>query len=219
MIQLNNITKVFGKKAAKCIALSDISLSVSEGEFLAVMGASGSGKSTLLNIIGCLDSPTDGEYLFRGKKISRNNKSLAQFRNSELGFIVQDFALIEKCTVEQNIAVPLAYSKKKLNKRNEIDRVLELLGITEKRKVLACNLSGGQRQRVAIARALVNHPSIILADEPTGALDSKNGTAVMEILKELNAQGITVIMVTHDERLSNYCKRKIILSDGKIINE
>lgn len=219
LIQLNNITKVFGKKDARCVALSDISLQVEKGEFLAVMGASGSGKSTLLNIIGCLDSPTSGDYLYKGNKISKNSKSLAQFRNSELGFVVQDFALIEKCTVAQNISIPLAYSKKKPDKKAETDRVMELLGLTEKRNVLACNLSGGQRQRVAIARALVNHPSMILADEPTGALDSRNGTAVMEILKELNEQGITVILVTHDEHLSEYCKRKVILSDGKIINE
>lgn len=216
LIQLNNVTRVFGKKDARCEALAGISLEVEKGEFLAIMGASGSGKSTLLNIIGCLDSPTTGEYLYKGKEIAKKGKALAEFRNSELGFVVQDFALIEKYTVAQNIAVPLAYTKKKLDKKAEINSVMEILGLTDKRNVLACSLSGGQRQRVAIARALVNHPSMILADEPTGALDSKNGAEVMKILKELNERGITVIMVTHDEKLAQYCKRKIVLSDGKI---
>jgi len=184
------------------------------------MGPSGSGKSTLLNIIGCLDTPTSGEYIFNGKAIDKlSRRELANLRNTSFGFILQYFGLVDEYTVYENVEIPLSYSKKKgINKKKLIKETLNMLGISDKIKKLPCQLSGGQNQRVAIARALINDPEIILADEPTGALDKKTGQEVMNILKDLNKNGKTLIIVTHDESIASQCNRIINICDGKIVS-
>lgn len=220
MITLSNISKVFGKGEAKTVALHDLSLEIREGELLAVMGPSGSGKSTLLNILGCLDKPTTGEYLLRGEAVGRcSGKELARLRNERFGFVVQDFALVERYTAEKNIRIPLSYSRKKKDAAAAVNQVLQELSITGLRRQLCCTMSGGQRQRVAIARALVNDPDILLADEPTGALDSKTGGEILEVFHRVHEEGRTVIIVTHDERVARQCQRTIHLVDGTLVEK
>ena len=185
---------------------------------LAIMGPSGSGKSTLLNILGFLDKSTEGEYYFDGNDVSKlKDRELSLFRNKYIGFVVQNFALIEDYTISKNISLPLDYvkiSSKEKNKR--VEELLKLMKIEDKGKRLPKELSGGQNQRVAIARALVNNPKVILADEPTGALDRKNGQEVMNIFKKLNEKGKTIIVITHDEKVASMCKKIIYIEDGKI---
>lgn len=219
MIQLRNISKRYLVEKNEFFALNDVSLTVTPGEFVAVRGASGSGKTTLLNIIGCIDKPTSGKYYLNGEDIcAMTDEETAQLRNQAIGFVLQDFALIESQTVLYNVMLPLLLSKMPYRKiRAKALAVLEQVGIADQAKKKANRLSGGQRQRVAIARAMVNDPKLILADEPTGQLDSKTGIAIMEILKRLNENGTTIILVTHDEMLSNFASRKICISDGKII--
>ena len=221
MIQLNHINKFFGNNDGKIQVLDDINLKVSKGEMIAIMGPSGSGKSTLLNILGCLDSQTTGTYELFNKKIDNlSNKDKSQLRNSTFGFVVQYFALLDEYTVYENVKLPLKYSKsKKRLSKNEVIKLLEDLGIAEKKNNYTNELSGGQNQRVAIARALINNPEIILADEPTGALDKKNSTDVLKIFQRLNAEGKTIIVVTHDENIARLCKRIVSLEDGKIISD
>ncbi|MBB6623519.1 ABC transporter ATP-binding protein [Clostridium gasigenes] len=223
LIELNQIRKIYGKGEAETIALDNINLNIESGEMVAIMGQSGCGKSTLLNIIGCLDKQTSGEYLFNGKCINDyTSKELAGLRNSEFGFIVQYFALIDNYTVYENVEIPLVYNKKKnlkIKRRELIKDTLDKLGIANKIKSLPSELSGGQCQRVAIARAIVNNPRIILADEPTGALDRKNGQQVIDILKELNKNGKTIIIITHDEYIASQCSRIIRISDGNLVGE
>ena len=221
MIQLNHINKFFGNNDGKIQVLDDINLKVSKGEMIAIMGPSGSGKSTLLNILGCLDSQTTGTYELFNKKIDNlSNKDKSQLRNSTFGFVVQYFALLDEYTVYENVNLPLKYSKsKKRLSKNEVIKLLEDLGIAEKKNNYTNELSGGQNQRVAIARALINNPEIILADEPTGALDKKNSTDVLKIFQRLNAEGKTIIVVTHDENIARLCKRIVSLEDGKIISD
>jgi putative ABC transport system ATP-binding protein len=221
LIKLDNITKEYGQGDAKVVAINDISLTINKGEMIAIMGASGSGKSTLLNIIGCLDVITNGSYKLNNNEIGNfNNNKLARVRNKIFGFVVQYFALIDDYTVYQNISLPLEYSKVNRKERNDkIIKTLNMLNIIEKRNKLPIQLSGGQNQRVAIARAIVNNPDIILADEPTGALDKNNGLEVLKLLKELNDEGKTVIIVTHDEKVAKVCKRLITIEDGKIEND
>lgn len=218
LIELKNIKKVYGKGDAKVEALRGIDLSIEKGEMIAIMGASGSGKSTLLNILGFLDKPTEGNYLLNGQSVGKlGDKILARNRNKFIGFVVQNFALIEDYTVFQNIKVPLDYTKiSKKEKKQRIVTLLDKMKISDKKDKLPKELSGGQNQRVAIARALVNNPEIILADEPTGALDSKTGEDVMAIFKEFNKEGKTVIIITHDEKIANMCKRIIKIEDGKL---
>lgn len=223
LIELNEISKVFGQDDAEVRALNGINLKISIGEMIAVIGSSGSGKSTLLNIMGLLDTPTDGQYILLDKDVSLySNKEKARLRNSTFGFVVQDFALVDKYTVKQNVEIPFTYSGKKYT-RNEKDSIINTtltqLGIIEKKETLVCRLSGGQRQRVAIARALVCSPMIILADEPTGALDSDTSKEIMNIFSDLNKKGKTVIIITHDSNIANYCSKIIELSDGKIKEE
>ncbi|MGL5417315.1 MAG: ABC transporter ATP-binding protein [Clostridium sp.] len=220
-LKLNNITKTFGKNDSKVIALNNVSLEIKEGELVAITGASGSGKSTLLNILGLIEKSTNGEYLIENEDASKfSDKKMANKRNEILGFIVQHFALIDGISIEKNIELPLLYGKIKKKKRKErIEELLDQLNIKDKRKRMPTELSGGQCQRVAIGRALANNPKIILADEPTGALDSENGRIVMDILKELNKSGTTVIIVTHDKNIAKECKREIIMKDGRILNE
>lgn len=218
MLELKNICKTFGKDNSKVEALKDISLCIKAGEMVAIMGSSGSGKSTLLNIIGTLENYTKGTYLIDGKDVSElKTKQLARLRNKKFGFIVQNFALVKDFTVYENVEIPLVYGKKK-QRKEKIINILKSLGIDDKEKFKPKQLSGGQCQRVAIARALVNDADIILADEPTGALDKNNGKEVIEILKKLNKKGKTIIIVTHDIDIANECERIIKIEDGKLEN-
>ena len=221
MIELNKINKFFKTGDQEIQVLNDINLKVDKGEMIAIMGPSGSGKSTLLNILGCLDSQTSGNYEVCGKETTNlSSKEKAKMRNSVFGFVVQYFALIDDYTVYENVKLPLKYStSKKKTSKKEIINLLETLGIGEKKDRYPSELSGGQSQRVAIARAMSNNPQIILADEPTGALDKKNGNDVMSIFQKLNKEGKTIIVVTHDEKIAKMCKRIILLEDGKIISD
>lgn len=220
LIEFNNVKKIYGKSDAKTIALDDITLSIDSGEMVAFMGASGSGKSTLLNIMGCLDKQSSGEYYYNGEKISNyTDGEISRLRNSVFGFVVQNFALIDNYTVYENVEIPLAYNKKRSNNKMKlIKETLNMLGIVDKINKYPKELSGGQCQRVAIARAIVNDQQIILADEPTGALDKKTGQEVMNIFKDLNKQGKTIVIITHDNAIASQCSRIIKLSDGKIIS-
>lgn len=220
IIQLQKITKNFGKKESLVKALQDVSLTIDEGELIAITGTSGSGKSTLLNIIGCLDNQTSGEYILSGESVSKKTRTeMAQLRNEIFGFIMQDFALVEHYTVEQNVTLPLLYVKDRIRKKTrqqKIGKLLLQLGIEDKIKVKSALLSGGQKQRVAIGRALINEPKIILADEPTGALDQKTSIEILKLLTDLNKEGKTVIIITHDPLIASHCQRIIQMEDGMI---
>lgn len=218
MIKLKNIMKTYGKKDNPCHALNGIDLQIEDGDLTAITGPSGSGKSTLLNILGCLDTATSGTYMLNGSSVNDlSPKEKSILRNTQIGFVVQDFALIDKYTVYQNVLLPIQYSKKnQKNKKETIKRMLTKLEIADKINEYPNNLSGGQKQRVAIARALINSPEIILADEPTGALDQKTGNEVMKLLKDINRQGKTVIIVTHDPKVAGQCNKNIHIIDGKI---
>lgn len=219
LIELNNVHKIYGANSNKVTALHDLNLNINKGDLLAIIGPSGSGKSTLLNIIGTLDTVTKGEYLLNNKNINNLSKSqLCKIRNKTFGFVVQHFALIGDYTVFENIEIPLEYAKVKLkDRKSKIENLLVKLEIQDKMNCITKELSGGQCQRVAIARALANDPEVILADEPTGALDQKTGQAVLDIFKELNKEGKTVIIVTHDYKIANQCTRIIKMQDGNII--
>lgn len=221
LIELKDVFKSFGKDETKLEVLKNINITVSEGEMIAIMGPSGSGKSTLLNIIGCLDSITTGSYVINGENTNElSNKQLATIRNKTFGFVVQYFALIDEYTVFNNIKVPLSYSSTNhKNVKDKIIKTLKDLGIEEKKDKYPNQLSGGQNQRVAIARAIINNPQIILADEPTGALDRETGNEVMDLFSELNREGKTIIIVTHDENIAKRCKRIISIQDGKVIKD
>lgn len=216
IIKLQGICKSFsvGKRTAK--VLKGIDLSINNGEMTAIMGASGCGKSTMLNIIGCLDVAESGEYWLKGKKVTgKSQKEMARIRNEIFGYVIQDFALIRDDTVLENIRIPLDYSKKKIDKLR-IDQLLKSLGLKKLQKMRVSLLSGGEQQRTAIARALVNDPEILLADEPTGALDSKTGQEVMNILREICNKGKTIVIVTHDEKIARQCDRILCMKDGNI---
>lgn len=222
LIELENITKTYKSGSQETKVLKGLDLTIYEGEFIMIMGKSGSGKTTLMNIIGFLDRLTSGVYKFRGENVSsldENQKS--HYRNENLGFIFQQFFLIESLNVQQNVELPMVY--KGINdakeKEEKSKQFLELVGISEKLKDKTTELSGGQQQRVAIARALVNDPLLIMADEPTGALDSETGKRIMEILKGLNEAGKTIVMVTHDEDLTAYASRVIHMKDGHFKEE
>ncbi|MBM7717630.1 putative ABC transport system ATP-binding protein [Bacillus thermophilus] len=223
MIQLEEITKTFNTKAVSLQALHKVSLSIKEGEFVAITGTSGSGKTTLLNILGCLDDQTSGKYFLAGEDVSNYNKAKkATIRNELIGFVLQDFALVEHYTVKQNMMLPVMYMKdKKMRKERQqnMEELLTKLGIVHKIKEKTALLSGGQKQRVAIGRALINEPKLILADEPTGALDQKTSQEIMEILNKLYQEGKTVIVVTHDPFVASYCSRIIQIEDGKIVSD
>ena len=218
MIQLNNICKEITTDTIRTLALQDINLSIARGEFVAVMGPSGCGKSTLLNIVGTLDRPTSGSYLLDGKEVGTLTTSqLTAIRKGKIGFIFQSFNLIDELTVKQNIELPLTYLPvSAAERRSRVNELLERMNMSHRTHHYPRQLSGGQQQRVAIARALVTNPDIILADEPTGNLDSKNGIEVMELLTDLNAAGTTVMMVTHSDRDAAYAHRTITLFDGHI---
>jgi putative ABC transport system ATP-binding protein len=219
MITLNNLSRVFRTKDVETTALSNINLTVKQGEFVAIMGPSGCGKSTLLSILGMLDSPTAGSFEFGGTDISSYSEvKLAELRKSSIGFVFQSFNLIDELTVFENVELPLHYQKiSKRERKQRVETILKRVGIDHRGDHLPQQLSGGQQQRVAVARALVINPKLILADEPTGNLDSKNGDEVMAMLRELNKEGTTVIMVTHDEKEGNYADRLVRLLDGQVM--
>ena len=219
IIETSALTKVFGSNGMAVHALRGIDLMVERGEFVALVGPSGSGKSTLMAILGCLDSPTAGRYLLDGEPVERlSGAALARIRNEKVGFVFQNYNLLPKANTLRNVELPLLYAGLPRKERRERAReMLEKVGIPEKANVLPAQLSGGQRQRVAIARALANRPALLLADEPTGALDSKTGAEVLELFAELNRQGNTVILVTHDPRIAAMASRRIELSDGLVV--
>jgi putative ABC transport system ATP-binding protein len=221
MIKTEHLIKVFRTEEVETTALNNVSLHVQKGEFVAIMGPSGCGKSTLLNIIGLLDNPTSGNYLFDGQDVSAFKESQRTgLRKGNIGFVFQSFNLIDELTVYENVELPLIYLKLKASERKEmVEAVLERMKIGHRRKHFPQQLSGGQQQRVAIARAVVAQPKLILADEPTGNLDSKNGLEVMKLLSELNREGTTIVMVTHSERDAGFAHRIVNLFDGQIITE
>ncbi|HEL1200753.1 TPA: ABC transporter ATP-binding protein [Streptococcus equi subsp. zooepidemicus] len=218
LIQLKNIVKSYQNGDQELQVLKGVDLTVYEGEFVAIMGPSGSGKSTLMNIIGLLDRPTSGDYSLNGTQVEiLNDRKLAQVRNEEIGFVFQQFFLLAKLNALQNVELPLIYAGVGVSKRRELAKqFLEKVELGMRMKHLPSELSGGQKQRVAIARALVNSPSIILADEPTGALDTKTGEQIMRLLTELNKEGKTIIMVTHEPEIADFATRKIVIRDGEI---
>ncbi len=220
MITIKSLTKTYNyKKSNAFTALTDVSLTVEDGEMLAIVGKSGAGKSTLLHIIGCIDTFEKGEYTIDDISVHKlSDKKLAKIRGEKVGIVMQDFALVEEYTVLENVKIPLYFAKKRKGSLNTLAlSALEKVGIRELAKKPVNKLSGGQKQRVAIARAIVNDPSFILADEPTGALDTKTSTEIMELFKSLNDGGKTVIIITHDPTVAEACKRQIEISDGKII--
>lgn len=221
MIEIKNLKKSYKTESMETMALNNISLKVEAGEFVAVMGPSGCGKSTLLNILGLLDQPESGNYLLNGTDVSAfNEDKCCEIRMQNIGFVFQSFNLIEELNVYENIELPLVYSGIKSSRRKElIMNAMERVNITHRRRHFPSQLSGGQQQRVAVARAIVNNPKLILADEPTGNLDSRNSTEVMELLSELNETGSTVIMVTHSEHDARYSRRTVHMLDGDVVTD
>ncbi len=221
MIKITNLVKVYRTEEVETTALNKLSLEVKEGEFVSIMGASGCGKSTLLNIIGLLDAPNDGSYLFDGTEVVKfNEKQRAGLRKENIGFVFQNFNLIDELSVYENVELPLIFNKiKSSDRKKRVTEILERIGIAHRAKHFPLQLSGGQQQRVAVARALVTNPKLILADEPTGNLDSKSGNDVMELLTELHASGATIIMVTHSSYDAQFSSRVITLKDGEVISQ
>ncbi|HNZ25877.1 MAG TPA: ABC transporter ATP-binding protein [Spirochaetota bacterium] len=223
VIEIKNLKKIYQIEDIKVNALNDVSLKVEKGDFIAIMGASGSGKSTLMNILGCLDKPTEGKYLLDGIDVSDLSKdTYAAIRNKKLGFVFQGFNLLPRTTALDNVEVPLFYGNKKISKSEAAQKSLEALkmvGLENRKNHVPNKLSGGQQQRVAIARALINDPEVILADEPTGNLDSQTSLDIMKLFCDLNDKGITIILVTHEPDIAAFAKRKIVMKDGKIIED
>ncbi len=218
MIKIDNISKIYRVGKDDFYALDNVSLEIAGGDFLAVRGTSGSGKTTLLHILGCLDSYSGGTYILDGMDVGKlSDDKKAALRNKKIGFVLQDFALINNKTVLYNVMVPLLFGKTPFKKIKSMAlEALDRVGIKDQAGKRANQLSGGQRQRVAIARAIVNNPEIILADEPTGSLDSENSRQIMNLLKTMNDGGITVVVVTHDDKVASFCKRQLFIEDGKI---
>ena len=218
LIETHDLWKTYVMGEEEIHALRGVSISIESGEYVAIMGPSGSGKSTLMNLIGCLDTPSKGSYLLNNQEVARmNDNELARIRNEEIGFVFQTFNLLPRATALHNVELPLVYAGVPAGERTSRAKVaLDKVELTSRMSHRPNELSGGQRQRVAIARALVNNPSILLADEPTGNLDSKNGEAVMALLRDLHAEGATICLVTHDERYARDAQRTIRLFDGKI---
>ena len=218
ILTMKGIVKQYQVGGEVSTVLKGIDLEVKEGEFLAVLGPSGSGKSTLMNIIGCLDVPTAGEYVLDGRQIgSQDEKTLAKIRNQEIGFIFQSFFLMQRQTAIQNVKLPLVYADMPEREQNaRAEEMLRRVGLLDKKDYYPNQLSGGQQQRVAIARAMCNNPAILLADEPTGALDQKTGRQVMELFHEINEEGRTIIMITHDANIAGHAKRIVRILDGNI---
>ena len=223
VVQLENIHKVYDSGEVKVHAVRGVSATVHAGDFVALMGASGSGKSTLMNLLGCLDRPSNGKYLLDGVDVSGLDRDqLADIRNKKLGFVFQGFNLLSRTTALENTELPMLYGKRNLSRSAMRDRAmhcLDIVGLTKRADHFPSQLSGGQQQRAAIARALVNEPQVLLADEPTGNLDTKTSMEVMGVFQKLNSQGITSIMVTHELDIAHYCKRNLVLRDGLLVSD
>ena len=221
LIELQDVSKLYGFGDATTVALEEVDLKINKGEFVAVMGPSGSGKSTLMHIIGLLDRPTHGNYIFNGKKVSRlRSNQRAKARRDSIGFIFQQFNLLPRLNVLDNVSLPLSYKGVSLTKRHKLAaNVLEQVGLSDRQYYMPRHLSGGQLQRAAIARAIVNTPNIIIADEPTGNLDSGSSRLIMELLSDLHKTGNTIIMVTHNPELTRYASRVVYMHDGSIVHD
>jgi len=221
MIKISELEKVYRTEEVETVALNKLSIEVKEGEFVAVMGPSGCGKSTLLNILGMLDDPDAGSFVFNGIEVAHfNERKRADLRKNNIGFVFQSFNLIDELTVFENVELPLIYTGvKSADRKKRVEQVLDKVQIMHRRNHYPQQLSGGQQQRVAVARAVVNHPKLILADEPTGNLDSNNGNDVMQLLTELNEHGTTIVMVTHSEHDARYSHRIIRMLDGQTVTE
>ena len=223
LVRLVDVHKVYRTGEMEVPAVRGVSLEIKRGEFVALMGASGSGKSTLMNILGCLDRPTTGHYILDGADVSGLDRDeLADIRNRKIGFVFQNFNLLPRTSARENVELPLVYSAQRLTNadlREKADRVLASVGLAGREDHHPSQLSGGQQQRVAIARALINQPEVLLADEPTGNLDSRTSVEVMAIFQQLNERGITVIMVTHEQDIAAYAKRNVMMRDGVILND
>ena len=220
LIEVKNLEKIYRTGEIELHALRGVSLSINKGEFVAIMGASGSGKSTFMNIIGCLDSPTKGEYLLDGVNVLKLDRNqMAELRNVKIGFIFQSFNILSRTSAIENVELPLLYNNKVNSKerKEKAFKALKSVGLKDRADAMPNQLSGGQQQRVAIARALVNEPEVIMADEPTGNLDSRTSYEIMEIFQKLNEKGITIVMVTHESDIAQFALTNIIFRDGKII--
>ena len=218
LLELKNIYKNYIQGTMEVPVLKDINLCIEEGEYVAIMGPSGSGKSTLMNIIGCIDKPTSGTYLLDDVEIEKcKDKELSEVRNQKIGFVFQNFNLLPRQSALDNVALPLQYAKVPIKKRKQkAKEMLEMVDLADRVSFKPTQLSGGQKQRVAIARAIVNHPKILLADEPTGALDSHSGEQVMELFDTLHKQGVTIIMITHSDEIASYADRVVKIIDGEL---
>lgn len=221
LIEVKNISKVYRMGEVEVHALQGVSLKVKAGEFLAIMGPSGAGKSTFMNIVGCLDRPTGGSYVLDGQEVSAlNGNELAEIRNKKIGFVFQNFNLLPRNTAIENVELPLLYRGVPYKiRKQKAQTVLWSVGLRGREHYTPMRLSGGEQQRVAIARAIVNEPALILADEPTGNLDSKNATGIMRIFEELNRQGITIILITHEMDIAQYARRRIAFRDGQVVED
>lgn len=219
LLKLVGVSKIFDLDGLKINAVDNVSFEIDKGEFVSIMGPSGCGKSTLMYLIGCLDTPTQGKIIFEGKDVSSfSENELAKIRNQKIGFIFQMFNLLPRTTAQANVELPLIYSSVDKEERQKKARAsLEVVGLKDRISHFPNQLSGGQQQKVATARALVNNPSLILADEPTGNIDSKSGKEIMELFKKLNKEGNTIVVVTHDKEVAKYGKRTILMRDGRII--
>jgi putative ABC transport system ATP-binding protein len=222
LIEIKNLVKTYDSGEVQVQALKGVNLSIPKGDFVAIMGASGSGKSTLMNILGCLDIPTSGDYILDGVEVkSMNRNELAEFRNKKLGFVFQSFNLLTRTSVIDNVMLPLLYNKTipESERAERCHKAIDMLGLTSRAKHYSNQLSGGQQQRVAIARSLVGNPLVILADEPTGNLDTATSNEVMAIFQNLNEKGITIVLVTHEPDIAAFAKRKVVFKDGHIISD
>lgn len=219
ILETKNVTKVYELGQIKIEALKGVDIKINQGDFISIVGKSGSGKSTLMHIIGLLDTPTEGQVKLKGEDISNlDETTLAKIRNEEIGFVFQSFNLLQRASTLENVLLPLKYSKIPRNEwQPRAEKVLEQVDLIDRKYNKSNELSGGQKQRVALARALINDPSIILADEPTGNLDTKTGNEIIKLFKELNKQGKTIVIVTHDEELASTANKKIVISDGVIV--
>ena len=223
VILLESVSKTYHSGEVDVHAVREVSFTVQPGEFIAIMGASGSGKSTMMNMLGCLDRPTAGRYLLDGVDVSRLNRDeLADIRNQKIGFVFQGFNLLSRTSALENVEMPMLYNHQRIPSHEQLERAtrsLEIVGLAKRADHHPNQLSGGQQQRVAIARALVNQPSLLLADEPTGNLDSQTSIEIMGVFQKLNDQGITIVMVTHELDIARYTKRMVVLRDGKIVTD